>query len=186
MIIKRICDICFGIFALLLLLPFFFIVCIVLTIITKGHPFFIQKRVGRNGKIFLIYKFRTLKSDTPEYVDIQTLNLIEHETKFGGLLRRFGLDELPQLINIIKGDMSFIGPRPLIPSDSINLFRHMSGVDKMRPGLSGLAQIHGGNQIDYFLKFMYDAYYVSHWSIKLDLKIIWKTILFILDSKNSV
>ena len=151
-------------------------------IIDDGLPmFFKQKRVGLNNVHFWIYKFRTMKKNTP---DIPT-HLVEDSqilyTRVGPLLRRFSLDELPQLINILKGDMVFIGPRPaLYNQDDLNNLRTEAGVQVLTPGVTGWAQVNGRDELSIPDKVKMDVYYLKNKSVWLDIKILFLTLLKVL------
>ena len=164
--IKRILDIIFSFLFLIILLPIFLLVAILILIIDKNKIIFKQIRTGKNGKDFYIYKFSSFKNGSI--------------TKLGRVLRTISIDELPQLINILKGDMSFIGPRPWVK----NYYENMNDIQKNRvnvlPGLTGLAQVMGRNDISIFDKINYDLEYVNNISFLLDLKIIFKTIKVII------
>ena len=170
-------NISFSILLFIILIPIFIIIAL-LIIIDDGFPIlFRQKRVGVSNDHFNIYKFRTMKKDTP---DIPTHLLSDPEslyTKFGPLLRKLSLDELPQLINIIRGDMVFIGPRPALHNqyDLIQL-RTESGIHKLMPGITGWAQVNGRDELPIPAKVKFDEYYLKNRSLKLDMLIILKTI----------
>ena len=140
-----------------------------------GPVLFKQKRPGKNGKIFTVYKFRTMS--TKLYDDSgKKLTDFERMTEVGRFLRKTSIDELPQLFNIIKGEMSFIGPRPLLPE-----YLELYSPEQMRrhdvlPGISGWAQVNGRNTLTWDEKFAYDIYYVDHYSFKMDMRIFFKTI----------
>ncbi|MBC1435064.1 sugar transferase [Listeria rocourtiae] len=180
--IKRITDFIVALLALgILIVPICFIY-IVVKVGIGGSAFFRQKRVGKDECIFTIYKFKTMR-DTR---DIQG-NLLpdaERMTKLGEFLRKTSVDELPQLINIIKGDMSFIGPRPLL----VSYLDHYTDYQRLRhnvlPGLSGYAQVNGRNAISWADKFELDIFYVKHLSCKLDLKILLLTINKVIFREN--
>ncbi len=147
---------------------------------------FLQNRVGLNGKIFRIIKFRTMRSDAPQEVATkQFKNLGEYTTSFGELLRRLSIDELPQLFNVLTGDMALIGPRPLIASEEpIQTLRARSGVYSVRPGITGLAQINGRDRLNDYEKAEYDLEYVRNLSFKQDLLIFVKSFSYILKQKD--
>ena len=168
--IKRLLDIVFSFILIVLLLPLFIIISICIKLIDKDKIFYIQERTGRDGRVFNIYKFRTMNN--------------KHINKFGGLLRKTSLDELPQLINILKGDMSFIGPRPWIV-DYYKLFDKKQKIRvSVRPGVTGLAQVNGRNSINIFKKIEYDIEYVNNLSFLLDFKILFRSIKVIFDKEN--
>ena len=167
-----------SILLLICLFPIFAFVALAI-IIDDGFPvFFRQKRIGLDNKHFWIYKFRTMKKDTP---DIPT-HLVDDPstlfTKSGPFLRKFSFDELPQLINILKGDMTFIGPRPALynQEDLIDL-RSKAGVHHLMPGVTGWAQVNGRDELSIPDKVKMDEYYLNNQSVLLDLKIIWLTVL---------
>ena len=140
--------------------------------------FFSQKRVGIHKEYFNLYKFRSMRTDTPHDKPTHLLeNPDQYITKVGHFLRKSSLDELPQLWNILKGDMSFVGPRPLISSEMrAHRLRLEYGVYRFRPGLTGLAQINGRDEISLMKKMKYDKIYCDNWSIKLDLVILLKSV----------
>ena len=173
MIIKRIIDILVSLIALIFLSPVLLIIYL-LVIINLGTPaFFLQERVGKNNKVFKMIKFRTMKDARDK--DGNLLSDNERVTKFGSFLRSFSLDELPELINILKGDMSLVGPRALLVQyleyyNDEQIRRH-----EVLPGLTGWAQINGRNSITWKEKFKLDVWYVDNWSIWLDIKIFFLT-----------
>lgn len=184
--LKRIFDITLAIVAIIILSPILLIIALFVKIDSKGPLFFKQLRVGKNKKEFYIFKFRTMKIDTPSYVPTFLLENPEiHITKLGGILRKTSLDELPQLINIIKGDMSFIGPRPTIRKE-IELYneREKNRVYEITPGLTGWAQINGRDQISLEDKVKLDSYYLNNISLKLDMKILFLTIVKVIKSEG--
>ena len=154
----------------IILLPIFFIV-ILLIIFEDGLPvFFRQKRVGINNTFFIIYKFRSMKKDTPNVATHLITNPEKYLLKIGKFLRKTSLDELPNLMNIIKGEMVFVGPRPaLYNQDDLMILRVATGVDKLKPGITGWAQIHGRNSLPFSERFKLDVWYVDNVSFKLDL-----------------
>ena len=173
--LKRFLDIIFSFLALLLLLPIILILWIWLSIANKGAgAFFFQERPGKDGKIFKIVKFKTMTDECDE-----NGNLLPDEkrlTKVGKFVRSTSLDELPQLWNILKGDMSLIGPRPLLPQYLPLYSKEQTRRHEVRPGLSGWAQVNGRNTISWKVKFEYDVWYVDNVSFLLDLKIIFLSI----------
>ena len=174
-IIKRAID---FLFALILSVPAVVIVCICYIAIkstTKGPAFFVQERPGYKGKIFRIYKLRTMRVETVE--NGRLLMDSERITKVGKLIRACSFDELPQLLNVIKGEMSFIGPRPLMVQYLPLYTAEQMKRHDVLPGISGWAQVNGRNQITWQKKFEYDIYYVEHISFLLDAKILYLTIM---------
>lgn len=167
--------------ALVLIIPAATIVMLCYVFIkleTRGPAFFTQKRPGYKGKLFKIYKLRTMRVETD--VDGAPLSNIERITRMGSIIRRLSLDELPQLYNVIKGEMSFIGPRPLL-TEYLPLYsaEQMRRHD-VRPGISGWAQVNGRNELSWEDKFIHDVFYVDNLSFSLDLKILWMTIMKVL------
>ena len=172
---KRIIDIIGSLAGLIILSPVFLIVSI-LVYIKLGSPiFFTQERVGKNGKIFKMIKFRTMLDSTNKFGEL--LDDEERLTPFGKKLRSTSLDELPELINVLKGDMSLVGPRPLlveyIPLYSKYQFRR----HEVKPGITGWAQINGRNSIDWETKFDLDVEYVDKFNLIMDIKILFLTVL---------
>ena len=173
MVIKRLLDIVISATALILLSPFMLIIYLLVRINLGGPAFFLQERVGKDNKIFKMIKFRTMKNSTDK--DGNLLSDNERLTKFGRFLRSFSIDELPELINILKGDMSLVGPRALLVQylehyNSEQIRRH-----EVLPGLTGWAQINGRNSITWCEKFKLDVWYVDNWSLWLDIKIFFLT-----------
>jgi len=168
----------FSIILLVILTPIFFFTSIII-LISDGFPvFFRQKRIGVNNKTFFIYKFRSMKRNTP---DIPTHLFRQDKVNyilFGPLLRKYSIDELPQLINILKGDMYFIGPRPAlyIQNDLIEL-RTNAGVHKLKPGVTGWAQVNGRDELSIDEKVEMDYYYLKNKSIRLDCNILYLTFI---------
>lgn len=179
---KRILDFVLAIVLFIITLPILIIVAILVRINLGSPVVFKQKRPGKNEKIFTLYKFRTMTDKRDDKGNL--LPDDERLTRFGLFLRSTSLDELPELINIIKGDMSFVGPRPLL-IEYLDLYnekqRHRHDV---RPGLTGLAQVNGRNLLDWEKRFDYDIEYVNNVSLKEDMKIIFKTISFVLNRKG--
>mgnify|MGYP001291127602 CR=1 FL=1 len=174
-----------GVVLLICLFPLFIVVALVI-ILDDGFPIiFRQKRIGKNNIQFLIYKFRTMKKGTP---DIAT-HLVDDSqslyTLIGPLLRKFSFDELPQLINIIKGDMKFIGPRPsLYNQEDLNELRTRAGLDILFPGVTGWAQVNGRDDLSIEEKVKMDTYYMNNQSFLLNIKILYLTILRVFKAEN--
>ena len=142
MFFKRLLDIIFSLILSVLLAPFLLLIALLIRLESKGSPIFAQKRVGQHSKPFTIYKFRTMRIDTPDVPTNKFNDRDQYITKMGKLLRVTSLDELPQLFNILKGDMSFVGPRPpLFSQGKLVANRKEHGVDKFKPGITGWAQI---------------------------------------------
>ncbi|WP_174734432.1 sugar transferase [Mesobacillus harenae] len=179
---KRVIDFIFALIFLVLSLPIMVSSCIAIKLESRGPIFFKQPRPGKNGEIFVVYKFRTMRVETMR--DGTTLTNMQRITRVGSLLRKTSIDELPQMVNILRGEMSFIGPRPLL----IQYLNHYSAEEMRRhevlPGISGWAQVNGRNAISWEEKFKLDVWYVDHLSLVLDLKILLKTIQNVLARKG--
>ncbi|WP_340077581.1 sugar transferase [Leptobacterium sp. I13] len=180
--IKRILDIVIATISLLVLSPIFIITTLLLALANHGKPFFYQLRPGKNEARFKIVKFKTM-SDKKDLNGI-LLSDAERLTAIGKIVRKLSIDELPQLINILKGDMSLIGPRPLLISylplyNEIQRRRH-----EVKPGITGWAQVNGRNAISWERKFELDVWYVDHLSFLLDCKIIWLTFMKVIRSEG--
>ncbi len=171
---KRMLDFMLASLIFILLLPVLMVVSIGLCIANNGKPFFLQPRPGKNERIFHIIKFKTMNDKKDR--DGNLLPDADRLTKIGAFVRKTSLDEIPQLINVIKGDMSLIGPRPLLVQylplyDAVQKRRH-----EVRPGITGWAQVNGRNAISWQQKFEYDVWYVNHISFGLDMKILFLTL----------
>lgn len=174
---KRLFDIVVSFFSLIILSPLFLLIIAVNYFTPNCKVFFSHERRGRSGKPFKIYKFQTMKNDTPNCATGELENPEQYITKFGAFLRKTSMDELPQLWNILKGDMSFVGPRPLISSEiRAHRLRLEYGVYRFRPGLTGWAQINGRDDISLMKKMKLDKEYCDKWSLKLDLIILLRSI----------
>lgn len=174
---KRLFDIVVSFFSLIILSPLFMFIIAVNYFTPNCKVFFSHERRGRSGKPFKIYKFQTMKNDTPNCATGELENPEQYITKFGAFLRKTSMDELPQLWNILKGDMSFVGPRPLISSEiRAHRLRLEYGVYRFRPGLTGWAQINGRDDISLMKKMKLDKEYCDKWSLKLDLIILLRSI----------
>jgi O-antigen biosynthesis protein WbqP len=178
-------DRLFAIFIVLLLFPVFFAVALGI-FIEDGPPiFFKQKRVGVNYTFFSIYKFRSMKKNTPNVATHLLENPSSYLLRIGGLLRKLSLDELPNLINIIKGEMVFVGPRPaLYNQDDLMALRVAAGIDKLKPGITGWAQINGRDEISIEAKVALEKEYVDRRSVWFDLVIVAMTFTSVLGSKG--
>lgn len=173
--IKRIMDLLTAVLLAIVLSPLMLLSAILIAANRDGPVLFKQKRPGKNGKIFTVYKFRTMSTKLCDK-NGRELSDFERMTKIGRILRKTSVDELPQLFNIIKGDMSFIGPRPLLIE-----YLELYSTEQMRrhdvlPGISGWAQVNGRNTLTWDEKFSYDIYYVDHYGFLMDMKIFFKTI----------
>lgn len=167
----------FALIIFFLLIPFI-IIASILIIIYDGNPiFFKQKRVGVNNKIFYLYKFRTMKNNTPNVAThlLKKSDLIY--TRFGKFYRKFSIDEIPQILNVIQGDLNFIGPRPaLYNQDDLIKLRSSNGIHKILPGVTGWAQINGRDSLSISQKVELDKFYMNNKSFTLDLKILLLTV----------
>ena len=188
MFIKHILDKIFGIILLILLSPILAIIAIAIKVDSKGPVIFKQKRLGKDGQIFEIYKFRTMYVDAPDIrnEDGSTFNSDNDPrvTKVGLVLRKTSLDELLQIFNVIKGDMSFIGPRPDLP-EQLELYTEFDKKKLLvRPGVTGYAQCNGRNNIEWKKRIEMDIYYIENYSLWLDIKILFKTVFSVLRSEG--
>lgn len=179
---KRYCDFVFSLFAMLVLLPIMMIIIIALLLTGHRSLFFVQQRVGYHEKIFSLIKFKSMTDQR----DMQGVLLPDNIrlTRFGKWLRKTSLDELPQLINVIKGDMSIIGPRPLLTEYLPLYSERQKKRHEVRPGISGWAQVNGRNAISWQQKFEYDVWYSEHVSFSVDLKILLKTFKKVVKSEG--
>lgn len=183
-VLKQIFDFIFSLSALLLISPVFILVMISIALVNKGNPFFVQRRPGKDEKIFSIFKFKTMNDAVDEFGNL--LPDTERLTRVGSFVRKTSLDELPQLINIIKGDMSFIGPRPLLVRYLPFYTEEENKRHTIKPGITGWAQVNGRNTLNWDSRLRLDVYYVDNVSLILDIKIILKTIQKVLQSKDIV
>lgn len=180
MVIKHLLDKIFSFVLLILLSPLFVVISILIKLDSKGPVFFIQQRVGKDHRLFNIYKFRTMVTGAVNMGSgVYTEENDPRITRVGRFLRKTSLDELPQLLNILKGDMSFVGPRPTLAYqvEQYNDFQKKRLL--MRPGVTGLAQVNGRNSISWPERIEYDVRYVENYSLWLDLKILFKTFLVV-------
>lgn len=173
-IIKRIFDFVLALLLVILLSPVMLVCAVVIKIEDKGAVLFRQQRPGLNEKIFTVYKFRTMSTQTQK--DGVALSDMDRMTRVGKVLRMFSLDELPQLVNVLKGDMSFIGPRPLLVEYLDRYNSEQKRRHNVRPGISGWAQVNGRNAISWEEKFKLDCWYVDNMCIKTDIKILFMTV----------
>ena len=171
---KRVIDFFASLFGLILLSPIFIIVTIGLYFANNGKPFFFQQRPGKNEKIVSIVKFKTMNDKKDENGNL--LSDAERLTKIGSFVRKTSLDEIPQLINVLKGDMSLIGPRPLLIQYLPLYNETQKRRHEVRPGITGWAQVNGRNAISWQQKFEYDVWYVDNISLLLDIKILFLTV----------
>ena len=182
---KRLIDFFIALIALLLIGWFLIIVAIILHFANKGAgAFFLQERPGKDEKIFKLIKFKSMTDEKDENGNL--LPEQQRLTKAGAFIRKFSIDELPQLINVLKGDMAFIGPRPLLIKYLPLYSEEQHRRHEVRPGLSGWAQVHGRNNITWTEKFKLDVWYVDHCSLWVDIKVIFLTIKNVLSSKDII
>jgi len=179
--IKRFMDFSISLLVLIMFLPFFTIIALAIKLNSRGPAIYKQERIGKNSKPFTIYKFRTMNIDTPPVATHLMQNPSQYITPFGQFLRKTSLDELPQLFNILRGDMSFVGPRPALfnQHDLIEL-RTKKGIDSLVPGLTGWAQINGRDELPILVKVEYDEYYCKNRSFFMDVQILFMTFLKVL------
>lgn len=184
--LKRGLDVLFSALGLLALAFPMAVLALVIYIDDPGPVIFHQDRVGREGKVFRFYKFRTMHLDTPKYKATGELEHPEkHLTRVGRVLRKLSLDEIPQLFNVLKGDMSLVGPRPLIPQEvEIHEMRLRFGAYGVRPGVTGLAQINGRDLLSAAQKVRYDVQYLERFSFRGDLEILLSTIPKVLGGED--
>ena len=173
-IFKRLIDFVAALVGLILISPLFLVLITLLSISNNGKPFFYQLRAGKNGRLFTIIKLKTMNDKRGTNGEL--LPALERVTKIGNICRKYSLDEIPQLVNILKGDMSLIGPRPLLPEYLELYTEEQNRRHEVMPGITGWAQINGRNAITWEQKFEYDIYYVNNQSFLLDVKILWLTI----------
>jgi len=185
LIIKRLMDFWGSLFALMLISPLFLGVAVAIKLDSSGPVFFRQERAGKDGRVFKIFKFRTM------VVDAETMGagvFVEKEdsriTKVGKWLRDTSLDELPQLINVLLGEMSLVGPRPTLPYQVERYDERQRQRLLLRPGITGWAQVSGRNSLTWPEKIELDIWYVENWSLRLDIKILWQTIYVIFDKQD--
>jgi O-antigen biosynthesis protein WbqP len=175
---KRIFDSLLGIIVIILLVVPIILTAIIVRITSKGSVLYWSDRIGRNNEIFKMPKFRSMLIDTPDVATHLLNNPDSHLSPFGGFLRRSSLDELPQLFSVLKGDMSFVGPRPaLYNQDDLIKLRTDNGVNKLLPGITGWAQVNGRDELSIPDKVVLDVEYMNRQSFWFDMKILWMTFL---------
>lgn len=185
--LKFSCDLVFGLVLLVLTAPV--VACAALTVWLEdfSNPFFGQWRAGWQGKRFRLWKLRTMAPDVPPPSALgQVASDCEHVTRVGRVLRRLKLDELPQLINVVKGDMSLVGPRPTLPAQA-DAYGHREAIRLLvRPGMTGWAQINGNTKLTWSDRIALDRWYVNNWSLALDIQILVRTIRVVVDGEQIV
>lgn len=174
---KRAMDLAISVPALVLLLPVFAIVSLAIWLDSRGSAVFRQRRVGKNEELYTLYKFRTMFVGTPNVATAEVGKLARSPiTRVGAFLRRASIDELPQLVNVVRGEMSLVGPRPALPSqENVNRLRREAGVEALLPGITGWAQINGRDELGDAEKVAYDAEYLRRQSLGFDLLILVRT-----------
>ena len=186
---KRILDIVFSFVLLLILSPLFLVIMLLICLDSKGGPFYKQERIGRNEKVFNILKFRSMTVNSEHTGSgVYSNDTDPRVTRMGRILRKHSLDELPQFINIFKGDMSFIGPRPPLTYHPwpIELYtKKQRRMFSVRPGITGWAQVNGRRSIDWNERIRYRNWYIDHLSFALDCKIVWMTVKAVLKNDNN-
>ena len=179
-VIKRVMDFVFATILLVVFSPLMLFTAILIKIDSRGPVFFRQERVGKDGKIFRIFKFRSMVSDN----DMRDFSSRDEYTFVGKIIRRLSLDELPQLFNVIRGEMSLVGPRPWVVEYWTNMNKEERVRASVLPGITGLAQVKGRNGISIFSKIEYDIIYVKNFSFRQDVKILILTVLTVLSGRG--
>ena len=181
-IIKLVFDFCFAFVLLSILMPIILVLLFFLFLQNNGSPFFSQIRPGKHGKLFTIYKLKTMRDTRSGSGELLSDN--QRTTPIGGVIRKLSFDELPQLWNVLKGDMSFVGPRPLLPEYLPLYNKEQEKRHDVKPGITGWAQVNGRNTISWKQKFDYDLWYIQHQSLLLDIKILGMTLTKVFKTKD--
>lgn len=181
-LIKPLFDFLAALIGFLILSPLFVLFTVLLTIVNKGTPFFYQSRPGLHGTIFRIVKFKTMTDEKDSAGNLKPDK--DRLTLIGKLVRKTSMDEIPQLLNVIKGDMSLVGPRPLLPQYLDIYTEEQNRRHEVKPGITGWAQVNGRNAISWSRKFELDVWYVNHISFFLDIEILFKTVKKVLVSEG--
>jgi undecaprenyl phosphate N,N'-diacetylbacillosamine 1-phosphate transferase len=181
-VFKNILDRLMAFFIMILFFPLVLLVSFLLILQNDGSPFFNQSRPGKHGKLFTIYKLKTMRDTRSDSGDL--LPDKQRTTPIGSIIRKLSLDELPQLWNILKGDMSFVGPRPLLPEYLPLYSKKQEKRHDVKPGITGWAQVNGRNTISWKQKFDYDFWYIQHQSFILDIKILGMTLTKVFKTKD--
>lgn len=185
--IKRVFDLLCSLLALVILLPLIILTYLLVRLSSPGPAIYWSRRVGRNNQLFLMPKFRSMLIDTPAVATHLLQNPQSFLTPVGAFIRKTSLDELPQLWSILKGDMSFVGPRPaLFNQEDLIALRTQRGIDQLTPGLTGWAQVNGRDELDIATKVDFDNQYLQRQSFSFDLKILWLTFLKVIRSEGVV
>lgn len=186
MLLKRITDILLSSVALVVAWPFLLGAAIWIKRDSEGPVIFRQKRVGKDGELFEIYKFRTMRLGTPDLATDQMQNLPSPITKSGNVLRKTSIDELPQLVNVLKGEMSLVGPRPALYNQTeLTALRAEAGVLAFPPGITGWAQVNGRDELADAVKVEFDKWYCDHWSYILDWRIMFLTLFAVVSRRGN-
>jgi len=186
LILKRIFDVIGSGIGLIILFPIFVIIGILIKLGSKGPVFFVQERVGKDGKIFRAYKLRTMVNDAEKIgLGYEIKKDDERITRVGKYLR-WGIDELPQLINVFKDEMSMVGPRPALPHQMEKYSKRERRRLEVKPGITGWALINGRNKLSWPERIKLDIWYIDHWSIWLDLKILFKTVWVVIFKREGI
>jgi O-antigen biosynthesis protein WbqP len=184
---KRLSDFIFALAAAIALSPFMIIIAVAIKLDSSGPVIFSQRRVGKNGGFFNIYKFRTMHTGTPDLPTDQMLKLPSPVTRVGKILRSTSLDELPQIFNVVKNDMSIVGPRPALYNQTqLTEMRQSAGVLRFAPGITGWAQVNGRDELPDDVKVKMDKWYCDNWNYFLDWKIIFMTFQAVLSRRGAV
>ena len=177
--LKRLFDLILALVLLIIITIPFLVISLAVKLTSKGPIFHLSKRIGRNNQIFVMPKFRSMKADTPQLATHLLSSPRDFLTPIGGFLRKTSLDELPQILSVIKGDMSFVGPRPaLFNQDDLKELRTKCGVHLLSPGITGWAQINGRDELPIPIKVQLDEFYLKNQSLFLDLKIITQNLFW--------
>ena len=182
---KRAFDFTVSLILIIILFPLFLLISLIVLIDAGSPVIFRQYRVGKDNKLFYIYKFRTMRRGVRNVATAELTDSEKYITKSGRILRKTSLDELPQLVNVLRGDMSFVGPRPLIPEEKeIRALRKEYNVYSVRPGITGWAQINGRDSLSIEEKALFDKEYIDKQSVLFDIKILFRTVLVVLKREN--
>jgi len=185
LVIKRLFDVVVCSIVLVVGAPIYLVIAVLVKLSSPGSIFFVQDRVGLNGQIFRMYKFRTMVGKSDETTVVWSQSDEERITKVGRFLRDYGLDELPQAVNILKGDMSIVGPRPPLSSQVESYSEHQRIMFRMRPGVFSLAAVRGRRSIPTEERIELHVRYVENWTLGLDARILWKGLLVVLGRENA-
>ncbi|MCL6640795.1 MAG: exopolysaccharide biosynthesis polyprenyl glycosylphosphotransferase, partial [Candidatus Rokubacteria bacterium] len=190
LLVKRVLSVVIALVALVAAAPFMALVAVAIKLETPGPVFFIQERVGLNGRLFRLIKFRTMRVASAAEPDTEVRDNVSRVTRIGTFLRRYRLDEIPQFINILRGDMSLVGPRPEMAENAATfsaVIPYYNLRHEVRPGLTGWAQVRAGYSMsieEVTRKLCYDLYYIKHMSILFDLRILFDTVKFVLSGRR--